>query len=102
MATSVLARQCLLVTTVRSSGRGHADLLLRPISVHGSANNRRNSSSNQMTFEEYRKLRKSLRTKGRISGIPMAFIGMAASSAVNMQLNPQMFDMTPEEIQPIL
>ena len=59
--------------------------------------------SEKMTFEEYRKLRKSLKTRGRVAGLPMAFLGMGISSFVNVHyVTPNMFDMTPEEIQPIL
>ena len=59
--------------------------------------------SEKMTFEEYRKLRKSLRTRGRVASLPMAFFGMGISSFVNVHyITPNMFDMTPEEIQPIL
>ena len=61
------------------------------------------SDSEKMTFEEYRKLRKSLRTRGRVAGLPVAFFGMGISSFVNVHyITPNMFDMTPEEIQPIL
>ena len=65
-----------------------------------------NGSSEQkqtLTFEEYRKLRRSLKWRSRISGIPMAFLAMAASSAINIHMNPYMFDPPPEmEIQTIL
>lgn len=53
-------------------------------------------------FTEYRKLKKSLKMRSRVAGIPMGFVGISISSAVNIQLNPRMFEMTPEEIQPIL
>lgn len=53
-------------------------------------------------FAEYRKLKKSLKMRSRVAGIPMGFIGICISSAVNIQLNPRMFEMTPEEIHPIL
>ena len=56
----------------------------------------------KLTFEEYRKLRKSLKFRGRVAGLPMAFVGMAISSFVCVQYNPNMFNMTPEEVQPIL
>lgn len=55
-----------------------------------------------MPFAEYRKLKKTLKMRTRIAGIPMAFAGIGISSAVSIQLNPRMFEMTPEEIQPIL
>ena len=60
-------------------------------------------SEKKMTFEEYRKLRRSLKTRSRVAGLPMAFFGMGISSFVNVHyVTPNMFDMTPEEIQPIL
>ena len=58
--------------------------------------------SDKLAFEEYRKLRKSLKMRGRLAGIPMGFLGMGISSFVNVQFNPNMFNMTPEEVQPIL
>ena len=59
-------------------------------------------SGEKLTFGEYRKLRKSLKVRARIAGLPMAFLGMGISSFVNVQLHPHMFNMTPEEVQPIL
>ena len=57
----------------------------------------------KLTFEEYRKLRKSLKMHSRVAGLPMAFVGMGISSFVNVHfVTPNMFDMTPEEVQPIL
>ena len=56
----------------------------------------------KLTFEEYRKLRKSLKMRGRVAGLPMALVGMGISSFVSVQYNPDMFNMTPEEVQPIL
>ena len=55
-----------------------------------------------MSFAEYRKLKKSMKTRSKIAGIPMGFTGIGISSAISIQLNPRMFEMTPEEIQPIL
>lgn len=55
-----------------------------------------------MPFEEYRKLKTALKLRARIAGFPMAFVGIALSSVVSIHLNPRMFEMTPEEIQPIL
>ena len=60
------------------------------------------SAEKMMPFEEYRKLKKSHKTKARLWGIPFAFGGMTASSIINVMLTPNMFEMTPEEIQPIL
>ena len=59
-------------------------------------------AENEMNFEEYRKLRKTLKMRTRLAGIPLAFVGMGISSFVNVQLNPGMFEMQPEEVQPIL
>ena len=55
-----------------------------------------------ISFEEYRQLRKSMKMRTRLAGLPMAFVGMGISSAVHVTLNPRMFEMTPEEIEPIL
>lgn len=60
-------------------------------------------SGEKMTFEEYRKLRKSLKVRTRVAGLPMAFLGMGISSFVNVHyVTPNMFEMTPEEVKPIL
>jgi len=59
-------------------------------------------SERMMPFEKYRKLKKALKWRARIAGIPMAFLGIAASSYVNVRINPDMFVMSPEEIKPIL
>ena len=62
-------------------------------------------SSNQfsLSFEEYQKLRRKVRTQKRISGIPFAAVGLTASSMVSVMFNPHLFDATdPEQIQPIL
>ena len=55
-----------------------------------------------MPFEEYRKLKKSLKIRARIAGLPTAVVGMMASSFINVHFNPRMFEMAPEEVQPIL
>lgn len=55
-----------------------------------------------MTFEEYRKTRKSLKVKARVAAVPVAFSGIAVSSAIHLHFNPRLFEMTPEEVQPIL
>lgn len=63
----------------------------------------RANDGEKMTFEEYRKLRKSLKTRGRAAGLPMAFLGMGISSFVNVHyISPNLFDATPEEVQLIL
>jgi hypothetical protein len=55
-----------------------------------------------MSFSEYRTLKKSMKMRSKIAGIPMGFFGIGLSSAVNVHLNPHMFEMTPEEVEPIL
>ena len=55
-----------------------------------------------MPFEEYRKLRKSLKWQTRICGVPFAIAGMAISAALNVYFNPGMFEMAPEDVVPIL
>lgn len=55
-----------------------------------------------MPFEEYRKLKKTMKYRSRIWGIPFAFAGMTVSSAINAMAFPNIFDMAPEDIQPIL
>ena len=60
------------------------------------------SSQADISFEDYRKLRKTLKSRSRVAGIPLAFISMGVSSLINVQMNPGMFEMTPEEVQPIL
>ena len=64
--------------------------------------NTRDTTEPKMTFEEYRKLKKSLKMRRRVAGIPMGLGAVVLSSAISVQLNPRMFEMTPEEIQPIL
>ena len=60
------------------------------------------STRGKMSFEEYRKLKKALRMRARVAGLPMGLVGMSLSSAIGIHLNPRMFEMTPEEVQPIL
>ena len=57
-----------------------------------------------MPFEEYRKLKKRLKNRARLAGIPMALFGTTVSSAINIHFNPQMLDFqNPEvELTPIL
>lgn len=62
----------------------------------------RDGTSKKLTFEEYRKLRKSLKLRGRVAGLPMAFLGMGISSVINVHFNPNMFNQTPEEVELIL
>ena len=59
-------------------------------------------SDRMMPFEEYRKLKKTIKNRARIWGVPFAFTGMSISSAINVMMFPNMFEMAPEDIQPIL
>lgn len=57
----------------------------------------------KMSFEKYRKLRRALKWRGRIAGIPLGLLAISTSSAINIHFNPDMFNPQPEvEIQPIL
>ena len=72
-----------------------------PLRVYSSSAS--DGGSEKLTFEEYRKLRKSLKTRARVAGLPMAFFGMGISSFINVHyITPNMFELTPEEVQPIL
>lgn len=57
-----------------------------------------------MPFEEYRKLRKRLKIRARLAGVPMALVGTSLSSAISIHFNPQMLEFqNPEvELTPIL
>lgn len=55
-----------------------------------------------LSFDEYQKLKRSIRTKQRIAGIPFAFCGMTAASLTMAYMYPDMFDATPENVQLIL
>lgn len=61
-------------------------------------------SERMMHFEEYRKLRKRLKIRARLAGVPMALVGTSLSSAINIHFNPQMLEFqNPEvELTPIL
>ena len=56
----------------------------------------------ELSFEEFQKLRRKLRNSQRIAGLPFGISALLTSSAVSAYLNPNMFDATPEQIQPIL
>ena len=60
------------------------------------------TTERMMPFEEYRKLRRSIKWRGRVAGAFTGVFGVALSAAVNAHLNPQMFEAPPEEVQPIL
>lgn len=65
-------------------------------------NNMAQARKFDLTFEEYQKLRRKLRTRQRIAGLPVGAVALLTSSAVSAYLNPNMFDATPEQIQPIM
>ena len=56
----------------------------------------------QMSFEEFQKLRKKLRTRQRLAGLPIGVTALLTSSVVSAYMFPNMFDATPEQIEPIL
>ena len=91
--------RCLVTLGEDSKAR----LLSRPPGITLRAYSTGPSSDQRMLpFEEYKKLKKALKLRARLSGLPMGLVGIAVSSFVNVHFNPRMFDATPEEIQPIL
>lgn len=56
----------------------------------------------QMSFEEFQKLRRKLRTRQRLAGLPIGMTALLTSSVVSAYMFPNMFDATPEQIEPIL
>ena len=56
----------------------------------------------ELSFEEYIKLKGSLRTRQRVAGMPFAVIGLGTSSVVSAYMFPEMFDATPENVQLIM
>lgn len=56
----------------------------------------------QLSFDEYQKLTRKLRTRQRLAGVPFGVTALIASSCVSAYMFPNMFDATPEQIQPIL
>lgn len=55
-----------------------------------------------ISFADYQKLKRNLKTKQRIAGIPFALTGMLGSSMATAYLMPDMFDATPENVQLIM
>lgn len=55
-----------------------------------------------LTFEEFQKLKRKIRSRQRIAGLPIAAVALMTSSAVSAYLNPNMFDAPPDQIQPIM
>jgi import inner membrane translocase subunit TIM23 len=55
-----------------------------------------------LSFAEYQKLKRKIRSRQRIAGLPIAAVALMTSSAVSAYLNPNMFDAPPDQIQPIM
>lgn len=47
-----------------------------------------------MPFDEFVKVKRRLRTRKRVAGLPFAFAGLTGSSMLHAWLNPHMFDAT--------
>ena len=56
----------------------------------------------QLSFDEFQKQRRKLRTRQRLAGLPFGVLALFGSSFVSAYMFPNMFDATPEQIQPIL
>ena len=56
----------------------------------------------QLSFDEYQKLKRKLRTLQRLAGLPFGAVALIASSCASAYMFPNMFDAPPEQIQPIL
>lgn len=104
----VLGLRSLVRCTTQSSGHRGSTEAPRTLERLGirkysdSSANQDDDKKIKMSFEEYRKMKKSIKTRTRIAGLPMALVGTSLSSAISVYLNPHMFEMTPEEVQPIL
>ena len=57
-----------------------------------------------MPFDQYRRLRRRLKFRSRLAGVPAALFGVTLSSAVNVHFHPQMLEFqNPDvELTPIL
>lgn len=55
-----------------------------------------------LSFDEYQKMTRKLRTRQRLAGLPFGVTALLASSCASAYMFPNMFDATPEQIQPIL
>lgn len=55
-----------------------------------------------LSFEEYQKLKRELRTKQRVAGIPFGFGAITTCSFAMAYLHPDMFDATPESVTLIM
>ncbi len=56
----------------------------------------------ELSFEEYVKMKSSLRARKNIAGLPFALLGLGTSSVVSAYMFPEMFDATPENVQLIM
>ncbi len=56
----------------------------------------------ELSFQQYLKLKGSLRTRKTIAGLPFAVVGLGTSSVVSAYMFPEMFDATPENVQLIM
>nr|XP_058955108.1 uncharacterized protein LOC131782395 [Pocillopora verrucosa] len=56
----------------------------------------------QLSFEEFQQLRRKLRTKQKLAGLPIGVTFLLASSTITAYMFPNIFDATPEQIEPIL
>ena len=52
-----------------------------------------------MPFEQYRKLRRQLKFRARVAGVPAALVGVGLSSAVNVHFHPQMLEFQNPEVE---
>lgn len=55
-----------------------------------------------LSFEEYQKIKRKLKTNQRVAGFPFAVLGTIGSSMLSAYMFPDMFDATPENVQLIL
>lgn len=56
----------------------------------------------QLSFEEFQKLRRKLRTKQKLAGLPFGVTFLLTSCTATAYMFPNIFDATPEQIEPIL
>lgn len=55
-----------------------------------------------LSFDEFQNLKRSLRTKQRVAGIPFGFAAISGCSMTMAYLKPDMFDATPESVQLVM
>jgi len=85
---------------------------IRPLCASTTAENPSNSQASDnlkaaskkldLSFEDYQKLKRKVKSRQRIAGLPIAAVALMTSSAVSAYLNPNMFDAPPDQIQPIM